>query len=355
LTDTFFENAGRWFVTSGIQEESGGVARYYRSDLGRNARVSTEITGYSASALAYLAERTADAGFLAAAQRAASFLARRAWDPGARIFPFEDGGEALGYFFDSGIIIRGLLAVWRLTGEEHLRTLACEAGETTRVHFSARGHYHPILRLPSLEALPYTAQWSRGPGCYQLKVALAWYELYEELGDERFLAWYEELAAWAMDRHRTFLTEVTERPKRMDRLHAYSYFLEGLLPIATRPDAARALAEGLESAAYHLRDIAPEFERSDVPAQLLRVRLFAHEVGAVRLDHAAAAEEAARAAAFQLSSADPRIHHGFAFGRNGSDLLPYVNPVSTAFCLQALDLWRRFRAGETLPRWTVLI
>jgi hypothetical protein len=34
-----------------------------------------------------------------------------------------------------------------------------------------------------------------------------------------------------------------ERPKVMDRLHAFGYFLEGLLPRASQPRCAVALAE----------------------------------------------------------------------------------------------------------------
>ncbi len=74
------EAAGRWFLHSGIQEASGGVARYYRSDLGQNARVSTEITGYAVSTLLFLHERTGDSAYLDAALRAARFLTRVAWD-----------------------------------------------------------------------------------------------------------------------------------------------------------------------------------------------------------------------------------------------------------------------------------
>ena len=54
LTHSSLSRAGRWFLESGIQDDSGGVARYYRSDVGRNAGVSTEITGYAVSALVYL-------------------------------------------------------------------------------------------------------------------------------------------------------------------------------------------------------------------------------------------------------------------------------------------------------------
>jgi hypothetical protein len=54
LPPTFIDRAGRWFLHSGIQEAGGGVARYYRSDTGRNNPVSTEITGYAVSTLVYL-------------------------------------------------------------------------------------------------------------------------------------------------------------------------------------------------------------------------------------------------------------------------------------------------------------
>src|ERR1039457_5488621 len=61
--DSMLGRAGRWFLRSGIQEANGGVARHYRSDLGQNARVSTEITGYAVSTLLYLAERTGDGNY----------------------------------------------------------------------------------------------------------------------------------------------------------------------------------------------------------------------------------------------------------------------------------------------------
>ena len=48
---TFLHRAGCWFLSSGIQDEHGGVARYYRSDIRQNLPVSSEITGYAASTL----------------------------------------------------------------------------------------------------------------------------------------------------------------------------------------------------------------------------------------------------------------------------------------------------------------
>jgi len=98
-----------------------------------------------------------------------------------------------------------------------------------------------------------------------------------------------------------------------------------------------------------LREIQPVFERSDVDAQLLRVRLIAHHLGIVTLDENAAQEEAARTASFQaVDAVDVRLRGGFWFGRKGEQTLPFSNPVSTAFCLQALALWDDHQTG----RWS---
>jgi hypothetical protein len=51
-------------------------------------------------------------------------------------------------------------------------------------------------------------------------------------------------------------------------------------------------------------------------------------------------------AGYQARSDDPRLDGGFWFGRKGGEMLPYMNPVSTAFSLQALALWEQHRAGN---------
>jgi hypothetical protein len=339
------ENAYRWLVESGIQETSGGVARYYRSDSGQNAPVSTEITGYFASALVYLHPRLNSDGSFGAVLRTAQYLARDAWDPANCTIRFEPGSP-LAFFFDLGIVARGLLAAWRATGQEEFRARAREAALSLAFDFMGddsrqRGAFHPVITLPEKEPLPYEPRWSRRPGCYQLKSALAWLEL----GDPEALKLYESVLAYSLATHESFLADEPDREARMDRLHAYCYFLEGLLPVAGRDDARRALASGIEQTSVMLREIAPAFERSDVCAQLLRVRLIAHHLGAVTLNKTAACEEADRVAGYQLKSADPRLDGGFGFGQKHGKMLPFVNPVSTAFCLQALALWQDDRAG----------
>jgi hypothetical protein len=331
---------------SGIQEPGGGVARFYRSDSGANAAVSNEITGYAVSALGYLHSSTGEAAYLEAASRAARYLCRRAWDEAGSTFPFEPGSDRA-YFFDTGIIARGLAAGWRATGDEEFLSRAKEAALSLAFDFLGDGVFHPIISLPEKQPLDYEPRWSRSPGCYQLKSALAW----REAGEEGGAKLYESVLAYSLATHESFLTTEPDREKLMDRLHAYCYFLEGLLPAAERGEVRAALASGLARAAALYREIAPVFERSDVAAQLLRVRLIAHHLAAaVELDENAACEEASRAAFFQAAGdhPDPRLRGGFFFGSRHGELLPFSNPVSTAFGMQALELWQQHMQG----RWS---
>jgi hypothetical protein len=347
---------GEWFLHSGIQQPDGGVARYYLVDACRNLPASTEITGYAASAFVYLHSVTHDARYLPRALAAARYLTR-AWDPALRTMPFELAPAAFTYFFDCGIVVRGLLAVWRATGEQEFLDAAVALGDAMARDFSSpAGDFHPILALPSKTPLPRDPQrWSRTATCYQLKSAMAWWDLFEATGETRFTEPYERVLEASLRTYADFLPGHPERPKVMDRLHAFCYFLEGLLPRASDARCAAALRDGIGRAACHLRAIAPEFERSDVYAQLLRVRLYADWLGAVPLDRPAAESEAAQLAAFQAGDADPRMNGGYWFGRKHAEPLPFINPVSAAFATQALELWETSRAGGAQAHRHLLI
>ena len=117
-----------------------------------------------------------------------------------------------------------------------------------------------------------------------LPTALAWFDLFEETWNPAFLKAYDESLAHALVDSATFLPGESNREKVMDRLHAYSYFLEAILPRADRPECAQALCAGIDRVAHYTAAISPAFARSDVYAQLLRVRLWASDMGVVPLN-----------------------------------------------------------------------
>jgi hypothetical protein len=350
---------GEWFLRSGIQQIDGGVARYYLVDDCRNLPASTEITGYAASTFVYLHSVTKDVRYLDRAITAARFLAL-AWDSGSGTMPFEIEPAGFTYFFDCGIVVRGLLSVWRVTGQQEFLKLAVRTGESMMRDFaSPTGDFHPILALPDRTPLARDPdRWSRTATCYQLKSAMAWCDLFDATNDSRFIEPYERVLEASLRTFADFLPGHSERPKVMDRLHAFCYFLEGLLPRAMDSRCAAALREGIGLCAGHLRDIAPEFERSDVYAQLLRLRVYADWLGVLPIDCAAAECEAAQLASFQaveLDGREDRINGGYWFGRRKGERLPFINPVSAAFACQALELWESRRSGCGEPQRHLLI
>ena len=253
------------------------------------------------------------------------------------------------YFFDCGIIIRGLLSVWRQTGDASLLTRAIDCGRAMLRDFDTGTDFHPILTLPEKVPLARDWRWSRNPGCYQLKSALAWRDLAGITGEAEFAHAFDRHLERSLCDYGDFLPGTCESPRIMDRLHAFSYFLESLLPLMDNERCALALADGIARVSRYLREISPVFARSDVYAQLLRVRLWASRV--VPLDTEAVALEAQSLATFQMRSEDPRIDGGFAFGSRGGEVIPHINPVSTAFATQALHMWH----ARVLPPLGALI
>ncbi|HEV2401164.1 MAG TPA: glycosyltransferase [Candidatus Sulfotelmatobacter sp.] len=349
---------GEWLLHSGIEDPGGGVARYYLSDEKRNKPVSTEITGYCASAFVALYQQTGDEKYRNAALRQSDFLARKAWDGEIAAMPFECAGEnrSYSYFFDVGIIIRGLLAVWRMSRKPELLDAAIRCGDSLAKDFSNGEQFDPIITLPNKNHIAQEpVRWSRSSGCYQLKAALAWWELAEATADQHFMAHYRRLLSSALESHLSFLPGSQDELKVMDRLHAYSYFLEGLLPCISNTECREAMQSGISRLTHYARAIASQFLRSDVLAQLLRVRIFADQAGAVPMDHEAARHEASLIREFQSDDPDPRLKGGFWFGRKAGIMLPYMNPVSTVFCYQALEMWERYQTGERKFDWHGLI
>lgn len=358
LETTVHPGIGEWFLQSGIQEPSGGVARYYYSDAKQNAPVSSEITGYCAATLVDLYRRTHESAYLDAALNAARFLVNTAWDQDCSAMQFECEPDTVrySYFFDVGIIIRGLLAVWRECGHWKLLSTAMKCGESLSRDFFDGEHFSPIIELPTKSPLPYVyTRWSKSPGCYQLKAALGWYELWQICRQDQFLLQYQNLLKSSLDSHESFLPGIADEIPVMDRLHAYCYFLEGLLPSLKQPKCADALASGIERVAYFLNAISPKFLRSDVVAQILRLRLFADDFGILPLTEETASQEASVLHRFQSADNEPRLEGGFWFGEKAGETLPFMNPVSTAFCYQALQMWNQYQKGDLRPAWQLLI
>lgn len=350
-----------WLAHSGIQSESGGVSRYYAADTGQYRDISTEITAYSIQA--YLAlPLPGAAGLLSHALRAGQFLCYDTGSSHMGLFPFEVALSGFPpsdrvYFFDCGIIIRALLALWNTTADPLYLERAEQCGAAMMGQMSrVDGSFFPLLDLSSGVPTCGSGLWSLESDVHQLKVGLAFTELAEATSSTMFSKLAENLLNWSLRQHEMFLPGASEPDRVADRLHAYCYFLEGLLPyLERRFECAQLLQAGINKVEKLVLETRRSLERSDVVAQLLRLRLIADYIGVVELDLSAASWEADSIPAFQLLASDKRIDGAFSFGRREGKLTPHANPVATIFCLQALRMWQDYKDGGLRTTWKELI
>lgn len=146
------------------------------------------------------------------------------------------------YFFDNGIIVRGLIRLWWLLGNQTYLDMAVRCAESMSADFVNTKDIDPILALPAKSPLGRDGRWSRSSQCYQLKSALGWQNLYEITGNKLFEADFATALARSLEIHEGFFEGVANRPSIMaNRSHAYCYFLEALLYCTERPGVAPAL------------------------------------------------------------------------------------------------------------------
>jgi len=350
-----------WLAHSGIQKESGGVCRYYAADTGQYRNISTEITGYAIQAYATLPP-SGEPGLLSHALRAGQFLCYDTGDSPAGLLPFETpvsgfppSGTA--YFFDCGIVVRALLALWNTTSDPQWVERAERCATAMITHMSrVDGSFFPMADLGTLQSRCGEGRWSEEPHVHQLKVAMGFLALAETTGSTMFSKAADQLLAWALRNHELFLPGSEKPDEVADRLHAYCYFLEGLLPfLQRRLDCSQVLQGGITRVEKLAGETRRSLERSDVLAQLLRLRLLADYLGGFELDVSAASWEAESIPAFQLFTNDKKTNGAFSFGRREGRLEPHANPVSTIFCLQALRMWQDYHNGELRTTWAELI
>ena len=359
--DSCIRSAWQWLSRSGIQNESGGVARFYRADIQEYRDVSTQSTAFFISTFLRLGDYSQDSAPYEAL-RAGGFLLDRAFHRSKELFAHEvcdedNSPSAFAYFFDCTIIIRSLVDLWKATKEPAYIECAERCGFALQNLMSRMdGSFFAVYDFARDQPLDDGETWSTQPEVYQLKASLALQELTDATGLPEFVAMSDTLRRWCLKRHESFVPDFGDSEERMSQLHAYCYFLEGLLQEASQDmDCSRALQWGILRVENLMEEIGPEFQRSDVLAQLLRLRFYADTFGVLEIDRATVESEVAALIEFQQQSSDPRVDGGFAFARRGAELVHHINPLSTVLALQALTMWESAERGAFRDPWNVLV
>ena len=351
----------RWLTRSGIQDESGGLARYYRAAEDKYEGLSTAATGYFISGLLRCAEYPQETPPKEAAA-AGRILIEKAYDIEAELFlsdlgPAESNPRKWAYFFDCLIAIRALVDLWAATKNSAYLECAEKCGIGIKRNLSRMdGSFFPVHDIA--RDMPYEADepWSLQAAVYHLKAMPIFLELSEATGLYEFKAMGQDLLKWTLKRYESFLEPDSDAERLMSRLHGYGYFLEGLLPEAgLDTECSRAFQFGLLEIENVSQEIGHEYHRCDVIAQLLRLRIYADRLGIMELDYQQAGNEAAAIEELQMQSADPKVDGGFAFALKASVPVEHYNPATAVVAIQALQMWDQASGGSFRQGWETLI
>ncbi len=359
--DSCIHSAWQWLSRSGIQNASGGVARFYGADSQEYRDVSTQSTAFFISTFLRLGDYP-EGSPPAEALHAGGFLLDRAFHRSKELFAHEvyvedNSPSACAYFLGCSIIIRSLVDLWKATKEPAYLECAERCGFALQNRMSRMdGSFFPVYDFARDMPIDEGETWSTQAEVYQLKASFALQELTEATGLYEFAAMSDPLRRWCLKRHEGFVPDFGDPQERMSRLHAYCYFLEGLLQEASHDaECSRALQWGILRVETLIEEIGPEFQHSDVLAQLLRLRFYADTFGVLEIDRATVESEVAALIEFQQQSTDDTVDGGFAFARRGTELVHHINPVSTVLALQALTMWESVDEGAFREPWNVLI
>lgn len=367
-------NAAEWLVGSGVQVMSDnplhhqGFASWYEADTQSMPYVYSEITGYLVTQMCDLYDQTGDQRFLASATGAADWLLRTVHEPtgGFRcLFPLKpsrfDYKYDQIYVFDTGVIISGLVNVYRASNQDRFLKAAIKAADWIIEQAQKEsGGFYPVYDLEKQSFIENDSEWSLCSGSYHTKVAIGLVNLYQATNDAK----YREAAIKACDFALTFQQTdgrfISFPGEGGTNSHPHSYSAEGLWVVGKvlgREDYLQASAKAADwllswqsvegYIPRHFHNGEPLYnERVDILAQALRLASIHLAEGRLPDTEAVRAKLEKLVTVIirnQATSDDSRINGGFYFGRLSSgDVMPHVNVWVTSFSIQGLGRYEGF-------------
>src|SRR5438093_7788331 len=190
-----------WVRSSGIQNISDDLAvrgsfnAWYEQDKEVYPFVYSEITGYLVTLVCYLWKRLQDERYLTRAQMAGDWLLNTTHEPngGFRcLYPRNpsrfDFKSAQMYAFDNGIVLNGLVNLYRASRQEKYLASAVTAADW--LVYSAQkptGAFYPIYQLDEDRFFESDKEWSMCSGSYHAKIAIGLLNLYDLTHKRKYL------------------------------------------------------------------------------------------------------------------------------------------------------------------------
>ena len=365
-----------WLLNSDVQqktgEHKGAFNSWYQYETKGFTFAYPEITGYGLTLLTYLHKLEGDNHYLAKAEVAADWIINKVIDDDGgcfSCFPYISEykkNEGVKFTFDSGIILNGLVNLYRHTGEKKYLEASKKIGNWMLSMQNPDGSFIPYRDAVGQNKNTMET-WSTQSGSYLSKVCIGLLNLYDIIGDENLIVGVKQSLRdsnkWrqANGRFRTYADYDSSN------FHPHCYSCESYFVAGQFFDDIKHLKIATEGSKFLLHNLSTDGkiprhyidhkfnynERSDIIAQTLRLAILTNEnrnpdfISLLRQNYS-------RLINYHVSDG---IHKGaFIFG-NKSDGSPANNPNSwcSMFALQAMILYRDFKNNRINFEWKYMV
>lgn len=347
--------AKEWLLNSGIQDlkgaERGGFNSWFDLDSGEYSYVYPEVTGYGITALLFLNDLFGG-NFVERARLAAKWLEEKALHPCGGV---RTGKNENIYAFDSGMVLYGLLNLYKTSGERQYLGFA-EKIASFLLKDMRKGDslFYAVYDPKTGEKKDAGRKWSDQSGSYHARIVLGLTSFHDITHDEA----YKDAALTLCEKCLAFQESsgrfITSTADNSTHLHPHAYSAEGLLYAGMyfgREDFIRASEKAvLWALEGQCRDgnIPKAFDgkrfiayyRTDILAQILRLGVILRAMGRLDGDFSRSLRRLRnRLLTFQYLGNDSQkggFYYGFTLDGQRKK---HINSWCSMFALQALIMY----------------
>lgn len=385
--ETNIQEAMNWLLDSGIQnlnskslEVKGSFNSWYDIDKKDYFYAYSEAAGYGISTLLFLNSINQNNLYLLRSILAAEWMIDKASHKSGGLktryyYDRENAPEKYDFSsgiihsFDNGIILSGLVELYKKTNEKRYLENSKKIGDfLLEVMQNKEGNLHASYSHRDEEFKDNFDKWSTQSGSYHTKVNLGLLKLHEVTKETKYKDFAIRIAENALkfqEDNGRFISYLKEKDTH---LHPHCYSAEGLLFSGLYLDnkdyiksSAKATEWSLETQmenggvpSMYINEKGIEHERTDALSQVLRLGTITLNLGIIDKKYKKYLDGLKnRLLTFQYKSKDIRSNGGFLFGddtdyKNNLNFSRknHVNSWCTMFALQSLIYYKDYLDGN---------
>lgn len=269
----------RWLIKSGIQNQNiknltkyGGFNAWYDITSKKYSYLYSEITGYLITSMLFHYEVTKKKFFLKSAELSANWLINNAQDKygGFKCLYLIDKNlsykkkENYIYSFDNGVIINGLVNLYKITKKKKYLNSANKSGSFLISNFFKRNfELKPIFDIKKKKYIHSKHEWSMISGSYHTKACMGLINLYSVNKQKHLLTFAKKLLNFYTKKQKK--SKLLKSTNNSTNFHPYCYSLEGYWSCGKFLRSKRYL----ETSNFGTRELLKKINSDGLPPRIL--------------------------------------------------------------------------------------